>query len=482
MLFLGVGSSISSSSGLCPSTPVRPQDLRHSRVTRIMSKLQILSPISDKSQEQTSSPSSSPQEVEAEQRLTSEVWPADEWHASRAKKRNLNLNLSSTMAETGEQSLSFKSLRTPDIQQLLNVPWDVPKLKKKLQNRNFCFRGQPSSPELSPKRFFEQKYKDNLMKSSFAFRLVHPKSPDVEALLSSGLEVKAGEKPEGGKSLSLQFEDFSEVTPCTVVKTPELEAYLEVPWEVPKLRKKLQSRKKIPPQEFMQGSDSGISMSSQETQVAPWLQAPKLRRRLELEGGGCSQAPPARVERQQRAGSGSEGESRRSLCLSQPSNSSVAANAEFLVQSYPGPRPASMVSASLGLACRSAAEGGGEGAAEAVKLGEAREVKERELGNGESFQPPPDISDLPFSMPKLARRLGQAPSSPPLKLFRQPATSQSLSLNTAPPDSGVCSSQPCSPTFPGAKPFKSRPMSLVQPNNQAGPQLNLPLHSRPGET
>ena len=71
--------------------------------------------------------------------------------------KNLNLNLSSssaTMAETGEQSLSFKSLRTPDIQQLLNVPWDVPKLKKKLQNRNFCFRGQPSSPELSPKRCF----------------------------------------------------------------------------------------------------------------------------------------------------------------------------------------------------------------------------------------------------------------------------------------------------------------------------------------
>ena len=139
-----------------------------------------------------------------------------------------------------------------------------------------------------------------------------------------------------------------------------------------------------------------------------------------------------------------------------------------------------MVSASLGLACRSAAEGGGEGAAEAVKLGEEREVKERELGNGESFQPPPDISDLPFSMPKLARRLGQAPSSPPLKLFRQPAPSQSLSLNTAPPDSGVCSSQPCSPTFPGAKPLRSRPMSLVQPS-QAGPKLNLPPHSRPGE-
>ena len=304
----------------------------------------------------------------------------------------------------------------------------------------------------------------------------------MEALLSSGLEVKPeqGDKQEG-KSLSLQFGDFSEVTPCTVVKTPELEAYLEVPWEVPKLRKKLQSRKKIPPQEFMQGSDSGISMSSQETrEVAPWLQPPKLRRRLELEGGGCSQAPAARVERQQRAGSGSEGESRRSLCLSQPSSSSVAANAEFLVQSYPGPRPASMVSASLGLGCRSATEGGGEGAAEEVKLGEDRLEEGETVGNGESFQPPPDISDLPFSMPKLARRLGQAPSSPPLKLFRQPA-SQSLSLNISPPDLGSCVSQPCSPTFPGAKPFKSRPMSLVQPNNQAGPQLNLPLHSRPGE-
>ena len=320
------------------------------------------------------------------------------------------------------------------------------------------------------------------MHSSFASRLVHPKSPDVEALLSSGFEVKAGQGEKQEKSLSLQFGDFSAVTPCTVVKTPELEAYLEVPWEVPKLRKKLQSRKKIPAQDFMQGSDSGISMSSQETrEVAPWLQAPKLRRRLELEGGGSTSQAPER-QQQQRAGSGSkEGESRRSLCLSQPSNSSVAANAEFLVQSYPGPRPASMVSASLGLACRSAAEGGGEGAAEAVKVkGEERE--EEKEGNGESFQQPADISDLPFSMPKLARRLGQEPpSSPPLKLFRQPAAGQSLSLNIAPPpDSGACSSQPCSPTFPGAKPLRSRPMSLVQPS-QTGPQLNLTLHSRPGE-
>ena len=317
------------------------------------------------------------------------------------------------------------------------------------------------------------------MKTQFSPRLVHPKSPDVEALLSSELETKssgqAGEKE--GKSLSLQFGDFSDVTPCTVVKTPELEAYLEVPWEVPKLRKKLQSRKKK--EEFIQGSDSGISMSSQETrEPAPWLQlqAPKLRRRLELDDNGGGGAAPVRP------GSGSDGESRRSLCLSheQASNSSVAANAEFLVQSYPGPRPASMVSASLGIGCRSTAEDGGEREAGAVKLGE--EIADQGLeelgGNGESFQPPPDISDLPFSMPKLARRLGQPPSSsssPPFKL--QAAPRPSLSLNIAPPSSKACSSQPSSPTSPlRAKPFKTRPMSLVQEN-----PLNLPQHNRPGE-
>ena len=249
-----------------------------------------------------------------------------------------------------------------------------------------------------------------------------------------------------------------------------------MPWEVPKLRKKLQSRKKK--EEFIQGSDSGISMSSQETrEPAPWLQlqAPKLRRRLELDDNGGGGAAPVRP------GSGSDGESRRSLCLSheQASNSSVAANAEFLVQSYPGSRPASMVSASLGIGCRSTAEDGGEREAGAVKLGE--EIADQGLeelgGNGESFQPPPDISDLPFSMPKLARRLGQPPSSssPPFKL--QQAPRPSLSLNIAPPSSKACSSQPSSPTSPlRAKPFKTRPMSLVQEN-----PLNLPQHTRPGE-
>ena len=249
-----------------------------------------------------------------------------------------------------------------------------------------------------------------------------------------------------------------------------------MPWEVPKLRKKLQSRKKK--EEFIQGSDSGISMSSQETrEPAPWLQlqAPKLRRRLELDDNGGGGAAPVKP------GSGSDGESRRSLCLSheQASNSSVAANAEFLVQSYPGPRPASMVSASLGIGCRSTVEDGGEREAGAVKLGE--EIADQDLeelgGNGESFQPPPDISDLPFSMPKLARRLGQPPSSSSPSFKLQQAPRPSLSLNIAPPSSKACSSQPSSPTSPlRAKPFKTRPMSLVQEN-----PLNLPQHNRPGE-
>ena len=42
---------------------------------------------------------------------------------------------------SSENVSGLKSLRTPDIQQYLNVPWDMPKLKKKLQNRRkFCFR------------------------------------------------------------------------------------------------------------------------------------------------------------------------------------------------------------------------------------------------------------------------------------------------------------------------------------------------------
>ena len=66
--------------------------------------------------------------------------------------------------------------------------------------------------------------------------------------------------------MNIKFDDYSEVK-CNQasVKTPELEKFLEVPWEVPKLRKKLANRKKMKTLVNIQGSDSGISMSSQET-------------------------------------------------------------------------------------------------------------------------------------------------------------------------------------------------------------------------
>ena len=69
------------------------------------------------------------------------------------------------------------------------------------------------------------------------------------------------------RTLSMKFSDYSEVKCSQInkVKTPELEKFLEVPWELPKLRKKIAHRKTIKTLVNIQGSDSGISMSSQET-------------------------------------------------------------------------------------------------------------------------------------------------------------------------------------------------------------------------
>ena len=132
-------------------------DAKHhnTRVSRLISKLQILSPISDKSQEQSSSPSEK----------ESGSSPLNDQTVSSSKcrsRRNLHLNFQETEPSTPGSSLSFKNLRTPDIQQYLNVPWDIPKLKAKLKNKRNCFRGQSSSPETSPKK------------------VVLKKSPDVE--------------------------------------------------------------------------------------------------------------------------------------------------------------------------------------------------------------------------------------------------------------------------------------------------------------
>ena len=77
------------------------------------------------------------------------------------KKRNdLTLNFHDSSPNQSQNSISFKSLRTPDIQQYLNVPWDIPKLKAKLKNKRNCFRGQSSSPETSPKKVQMKKSPD----------------------------------------------------------------------------------------------------------------------------------------------------------------------------------------------------------------------------------------------------------------------------------------------------------------------------------
>lgn len=165
------------SSSCSSSLELRPPG--HSKVSKMMKKLQILSPISDKSQEHSSSPSGggSPQDSKLED-LNQNSWSsgppkyssgrgvATNSSAADKKKRNVDLNLNLNLTESNEgqqgQGISFKTLKTPDIQQYLNVPWDIPKLKSKLKNKRNCFRGQSSSPESSPKK------------------VVLKKSPDVE--------------------------------------------------------------------------------------------------------------------------------------------------------------------------------------------------------------------------------------------------------------------------------------------------------------
>lgn len=66
------------------------------------------------------------------------------------------------------------------------------------------------------------------------------------------------------QTLSMKFSDYSDVkcNQTNKVKTPELEKFLEVPWELPKLRKKIAHRKNMKTLVNIQGSDSGISMTT----------------------------------------------------------------------------------------------------------------------------------------------------------------------------------------------------------------------------
>ena len=183
------------SSSCSSSVELRPPG--HSKVSKMMKKLQILSPISDKSQEHSSSPSGggSPQDSKLNSSRVSggdlEDVNQNSWSSGPSKyssgrgvattnttitsadkkKRNVDLNLNLNLTESNEgHGLSFKTLKTPDIQQYLNVPWDIPKLKSKLKNKRNCFRGQSSSPESSPKK------------------VVLKKSPDVEVNINYQLK------------------------------------------------------------------------------------------------------------------------------------------------------------------------------------------------------------------------------------------------------------------------------------------------------
>ena len=98
----------------------------------------------------------------------------------------------------------------------------------------------------------------------------------------------------------MKFSDYSEVkcNQINKVKTPELEKFLEVPWEVPKLRKKIAHRKNMKTLVNIQGSDSGISMSSQETKdmTIPAWTSNKMKQKVQLfekatqEGSDSAQA------------------------------------------------------------------------------------------------------------------------------------------------------------------------------------------------
>ena len=85
----------------------------------------------------------------------------------------------------------------------------------------------------------------------------------LQVILSEGRVKTPGGKTDQtqpSKHLNIKFEDYSEVkcNQTSSVKTPELEKFLEVPWEVPKLRKKIDNRRKMKTLVNLQGSDSGL--------------------------------------------------------------------------------------------------------------------------------------------------------------------------------------------------------------------------------
>ena len=422
----GIQNSTSEVRG-CYSPINKPSlDVKHIRVTKSMNKLQILSPISDKSQEQTYSPSSdnngksgtgTPRDQKHDcctklgnkdlnknfsiKKLSLETWCSEDWKLHNADQRNrkVNLNLNLNVQDVNnENSISFKTLRTPDIQQYLNVPWDMPKLKKKLKNKNYCFRGQTSSPETSPKR------------------KVLPKSPDVKTILSGDLE---NEMKLEERNFNIKFWDFSEVTSNQALKTPELEQYLEVPWEVPKLKKKLAGRKKKEMSFNIQGSDSGISMSSQENKdlLNVPLFMPKLNHRSSVHVMEFSNLEKTEAKRKE-GDSDSITDSKRagspvdSFSLSLP-RGSVNANDEFnfRLNSVPDNKINSSESLdntihnNFNVNTKTENIVSNEGENKSTRNENLDFVKSKVKTECLYNDLPNDIMDLPFSMPKLHRKV-----------------------------------------------------------------------------
>lgn len=85
----------------------------------------------------------------------------------------------------------------------------------------------------------------------------------MQVILSEGRVKTPGGKTDQtqpSKHLNIKFEDYSEVkcNQTSSVKTRELEKFLEVPWEVPKLQKKIDNRRKMKTLVNLQGLDSGL--------------------------------------------------------------------------------------------------------------------------------------------------------------------------------------------------------------------------------
>lgn len=245
----GVQSLMSSESGAVSSMssqssdnfPSKPSlDLGYSRHPKLVtggvsSKFQVLSPISDKSQEQYSevcdpgsnktpkvSPSSTltPSSIEANTVIDNE--------SCRMTSENLNNNvLNDNDASASSKNTNDNELR---IQQALDVPWDMPKLKRRLQ-------GQGSNKNLN-----------NLVQ--------HRRT----------LELQGSDS-----GISLDSQDLK-----------DMKELLNVPWDMPKLRKKTQqsnflssrpqSMNMEPPSRNMSivsNSQSSSCQSSNENMVLP---------------------------------------------------------------------------------------------------------------------------------------------------------------------------------------------------------------------